>query len=154
MWRYLLGSWWLTVDHNLYRLAYCVGMNIKYSGHIASINRLVCEYVGMRGSRKFCQRGSKIDGFFLSLMRVGRIQIPHYKRAINGPSAKRHLNGVSLAGRWWPNIECWIGSFVILRGSGPVQGWEQSDILNPENLSVGSWMELNRFFRSLFKSLN
>ena len=26
----------------------------------------------------------------------------------------------SLVGRWWPNIEFWIGSFVILRGSGPV----------------------------------
>ena len=25
----------------------------------------------------------------------------------------RDLNGVSLAGRWWPNIECWLGSFVI-----------------------------------------
>ena len=23
--------------------------------------------------------------------------------------------------RWWPNIECWIGRFVILRGSGPVR---------------------------------
>ena len=34
----------------------------------------------------------------------------HYKRAINSPPAKRHLNGVSLVGRWWPNIECWIGS--------------------------------------------
>ena len=36
------------------------------------------------------------------------------------PPAKRHLYGVSLAGRWWPNIECWHGSFVIFRGSGPV----------------------------------
>ena len=25
-----------------------------------------------------------------------------------------------LAGHQRPNIECWIGSFVILRGSGPV----------------------------------
>ena len=31
-------------------------------------------------------------------------------------SAKRHLNGVSLAGRWWSNIECWLGSFVIFQG--------------------------------------
>ena len=31
----------------------------------------------------------------------------HYKWAIIGPPAKRHLNGVSLAGRWWwPTIEC------------------------------------------------
>ena len=27
-----------------------------------------------------------------------------------GPPAKRHLNGVSLAYRFWPNIECWLGS--------------------------------------------
>ena len=36
-------------------------------------------------------------------------------RAIIGPSAKRHLNGVSLACWWWPNIECWLGSFVIFQ---------------------------------------
>ena len=40
----------------------------------------------------------------------------HYKRAIIDPPAKRHLNGVLLAGRWWPNIECWIGTFVIIKG--------------------------------------
>ena len=44
----------------------------------------------------------------------------HYKRAIIGPLAKRHLNGVSLACRCVPNIECWLGSVVIFRGSGPV----------------------------------
>ena len=52
----------------------------------------------MRGSRMFCQRGSKSDkGFFVffMLMRGERIQIP------------------LKAGRWWPNIECWLGSFVI-----------------------------------------
>ena len=37
--------------------------------------------------------------------------------AIIGPPAKRHFNGVSLAGRWWPNIECWLGSFVVLQGT-------------------------------------
>ena len=36
------------------------------------------------------------------------------KRAIIGPPAKRHLNGVSLVGRWWPNIECCFGSFVVV----------------------------------------
>ena len=40
----------------------------------------------------------------------------HYKWAIVGLPAKRHSNGVSLAGRWWPNIECWISSFVIFQG--------------------------------------
>ena len=49
----------------------------------------------------------------------GRIKTPpsagHHR-----PAAKRHLNGVSLACRRWPYIECWLSSFVILRGSGPV----------------------------------
>ena len=32
------------------------------------------------------------------------------------PPSKTPLNGVSLAGRCWPNIECWLGSFVIFQG--------------------------------------
>ena len=52
----------------------------------------------MRGSRKFCQRGSKYD--FL----VDGAGIEDPNTAINGPSsigqpANRHRNGVSLAGR-------------------------------------------------------
>ena len=35
------------------------------------------------------------------------------KRAIIGPPEKRHLNGVSLLCRCWPNIESWFGSFVM-----------------------------------------
>ena len=30
------------------------------------------------------------------------------------------LNGISLAGQWWLNIECWLGSFVIFKESGSV----------------------------------
>ena len=40
----------------------------------------------------------------------------HKNWTIIGLPAKRHLNGVSLACRWWPNIECWPGSFVIFQG--------------------------------------
>ena len=29
------------------------------------------------------------------------------------PISETPFNGVSLAGLWWPNIECWLGSFVI-----------------------------------------
>ena len=43
----------------------------------------------------------------------------HYKRAIIDSPAKSNLNGVSLACRCWPNIENWLGSSVIFRGSGP-----------------------------------
>ena len=39
----------------------------------------------------------------------------HYMWDIIGPPAKRHWNGVSLTSRWWPNIECWLGSFVIFQ---------------------------------------
>ena len=39
-----------------------------------------------------------------------------FKLAIIRPPAKRHLNGVSLACRWWPNIECYLGSLVPFQG--------------------------------------
>ena len=48
----------------------------------------------MQGSRKFCQRGSKFDNVFFFLDEG--IEDPNI--TINGPSsAKRHLNGISLA---------------------------------------------------------
>ena len=44
----------------------------------------------------------------------------HCKRAIIGPPAKRHLNGVSLAGRWWPKLNAGMVALWFYRGSGPV----------------------------------
>ena len=41
---------------------------------------------------------------------------------ISGPSSARQWNAIkwrSLACWWLPNIECWLGSFVIFSGSGP-----------------------------------
>ena len=64
----------------------------------------------MRGSRMFCQSGSNFDNLFFSWW-GGRGSKYHISRPLIGPPAKRHLNGVSLVGRWWPNIECWLGSF-------------------------------------------
>ena len=32
----------------------------------------------------------------------------------------RPASEISLAGRWWPNIECWLGNFVVYRRSVPV----------------------------------
>ena len=54
----------------------------------------------MRGSRKFCWRLSNFDNVFLVDSKH------HYKRAIIGPPAKHHLNGVSLMAQhrmlaWW-----------------------------------------------------
>ena len=51
----------------------------------------------MRGSRKFCQRGPNFDKLFLEGRDDPRKY--HFKRAIIGPPAKRHLNGVSLVRR-------------------------------------------------------
>ena len=74
----------------------------------------------MRGSREFCQRGSIfVNFFFLSWWGEGGSKY-HYKWVIISPPAKRHLNGVSLACRWWPNIECWLENSVTFRGSGQV----------------------------------
>ena len=38
---------------------------------------------------------------------------------LSGPSSA-HLNGVLPTCRRWPNIEFWLGSFVIFSGSGPI----------------------------------
>ena len=37
------------------------------------------------------------------------------KWATIDPPAKRHLNGVSYAGQWWPDTEYWPSSFVIVQ---------------------------------------
>ena len=78
----------------------------------------------MRGSRKFFERGSKstLTPFFFKLMGGGggggeRGTKYHYKRAIIGSPAKRHLNDVSLAFHCWTNIKCWLGSFVNFSGN-------------------------------------
>ena len=69
----------------------------------------------MRGSR---QSGVKLWPF-LRMMRGERILIP-LKLAIISPPANCHLVGVSLAGRWWPNIECWLDGLWFSRGTEPV----------------------------------
>ena len=48
-----------------------------------------------------------------------RIQIS-LKGGHHRPASETPLNGVSLACRWWPNVECWLGRFENFRGSGPV----------------------------------
>ena len=35
---------------------------------------------------------------------------------ISGPSSSLQRNVVSLAFQWWPNVECWLGSFVTFQG--------------------------------------
>ena len=65
-------------------------------------------------SRKFFSEGVQLWLFFLSWW--GR-EDPNTTKS--GPSSARSetpLNGVSLAGRWWSNIECWLGRFDVLQG--------------------------------------
>ena len=109
---------------------------IRHKGDQVKMNHLSCLFTDnnidsnmhLRGSRKFCERGSDTDNFFLYyfitlLVEKSGVKY-HYKGIIVGPPAKRHFNGVSLACRWWPNMECWFGSFAIFQGSGPVLPWD------------------------------
>ena len=53
----------------------------------------------MRGSRKFCQRGSKFDVVFCCVFLVyERIEDPN--TAINGPTLARQRNAIKMAFRW------------------------------------------------------
>ena len=56
---------------------------------------------------------------FFFFLKGERIQISQ-KAGYHRPASETPLNGVSLACQWWPNVECWLGSFENFRGSGPV----------------------------------
>ena len=54
--------------------------------------------------------------YFFSLVDEG-IENPNITgNGHHQPASETHLNGVSQVGRLWPNIECWLGSFVIFQG--------------------------------------
>ena len=53
--------------------------------------------------------------FFFLLFKGERIQISQ-KAGHHRPTSEMPLNGVSLACWWWPNIECWLGSFWEFQG--------------------------------------
>ena len=98
--RYLSISGWLAGHLSIY---------LSHVGLSSLSVRLLCEVCNvlpcyviqtMRGSRKFCQRGS--------------IKY-HLKEAIIGPPAKHHSYCVALAVLLWSNIECCLGS-VIFQG--------------------------------------
>ena len=71
----------------------------------------------MRGFRKCCQKGSTFDNVFFFYFILSwwgeRGSKYHYKWVMIGPPAKCHRNGISLACRWWPNIEYWLCSFAM-----------------------------------------
>ena len=53
--------------------------------------------------------------FSFKLMR-GETPREDIKTTISGPSSARQQNGVLLTDGCWPNIEYWLGSFVIFQG--------------------------------------
>ena len=54
--------------------------------------------------------------FYFMLMIGGWSKIS-LKAGHHRPTSETPLNGVSLACRRWPNIEYWVGSFVIFQGT-------------------------------------
>ena len=77
----------------------------------------------MRGSRKFCQRGSNSDNFFFfffSWWGVGGSKY-HYNRAIISPPAKRHHQPASKKWRAddGPTLNAGSVALWYFRGSGP-----------------------------------
>ena len=73
----------------------------------------------MRGSRKFCQSKSTFGNFFCCCCccwgrERGTNQIPLFAGHL-GPASETPFKC-----RWWPNIKCWLSSFVIFRGPEPV----------------------------------
>ena len=64
--------------------------------------------MGVKGAdpESFFRGGPTLNSFFLVDEGREESNTTHYKRAIIGPPAKR----------WYPNIECWLGSFVVLQG--------------------------------------
>ena len=59
--------------------------------------------------------GSELWQRFFLLFFLRERGSKYHKSGIETP-----LNDVSLACRWWSNVECWLGSFENFRVSGPV----------------------------------
>ena len=100
---------WLWVDSRFFRIILFL-LKHSFRNKLQSFQQY-WPRSGMRGSREFCHRGSKFEVFFCFGWGEGGSKYT-FKWATIGPPAKRHLNGILLACRWWPNIEC----FMICQG--------------------------------------
>ena len=63
--------------------------------------------------------GSDFWQRFFLIYKGERIRIS-LKAVHHWPASEMPLNGVSLACRRWPNVECWLGCLRNFRGSGPI----------------------------------
>ena len=77
-----------------------------------------CGPHSMRGSRKYLKgEGVQLGVFccYFLLMERDRVclqlKLDHHRLASETP-----FNGASLTGRYWPNVEYWLGSFVTFQG--------------------------------------
>ena len=70
----------------------------------------------MCGSRKLCQRGSNSVKFFFRGARLHN----HQKAGNYRPASEMQLKCCFAGGPIMVHIECWLGSYVIFKGSGPV----------------------------------
>ena len=71
----------------------------------------------MRGSRKFCQRGSNDNNFIFSFFFIREegvviTLLAGHDRPASETPFKWRFTGRPI----WPNIECYLGSFVIFQG--------------------------------------
>ena len=77
---------------------------------VVFLRKLLLSHLKHARIKEVLSEGAQLWPFFL--VDEGRED----KLAIISLPAKRHLNGISLACRWWPNIEYCLGSFVIVSG--------------------------------------
>ena len=66
-------------------------------------------------TRKFCQMGSNFDVVFFGFILVYKGR-EYLNTTISRPSSAHQGNTIFMACLWWPNNECWLGSFVIFQG--------------------------------------
>ena len=81
------------------------------------------------------------DNIFFFFFKGERIQIS-LKAGHHRPASETPFNGVSLACRWWPNVECWLGCsenfrgfvLVLLRGPDPLSPPPLDPRMGPDNV--------------------
>ena len=76
----------------------------------------------LRRSRKFCQRGSKNDSFFVVFLVDEGIEDPN--TTVNGPSSARQWNTIHMAFPWWadegPTLNAGLVALWFFSRSGPI----------------------------------
>ena len=102
-------------EHDTWRCFSCASAFARQSRIFDSIDALHAFY----RMHKYLNWRNILSWIFSSFFKGVRIQIS-LKADHHRPASETPLNGVSLACRWWPNVECWLGSFENFKGSGSV----------------------------------